>query len=212
MSPTRVFIVDDHEVVREGLRTVLKKDPAMSIVGMSEDTVDLVKKLKKAQADVVILDISMPNRSGLDALKDLRQLYPKTRVLILSMHPEERFAVRAFRAGASGYLNKQTAGEELIKAIQRIKSGRKYVSAGLAEQLAEELDHKSSSQLHTDLSDREFDVMRLIAMGEAASDIAKKLHLSVNTVSTYRTRILEKMRVKTTAELTRYALEHRLID
>jgi len=212
MSPTRVFIVDDHEVVREGLRTVLKKDPAMSIVGMSEDTVDLVKKLKKAQADVVILDISMPNRSGLDALKDLRQLYPKTRVLILSMHPEERFAVRAFRAGASGYLNKQTAGEELIKAIQRIKSDRKYVSAGLAEQLAEELDHKSSSQLHTDLSDREFDVMRLIAMGEAASDIAKKLHLSVNTVSTYRTRILEKMRVKTTAELTRYALEHRLID
>ena len=212
MSPTKVFIVDDHEVVREGLRTVLQKDPAMSVVGMSEDALDLVKKLKKVQPDVVILDISLPDKSGLDALKDLKQLYPKTRVLILSMHPEGRVAVRALRAGASGYLNKQTAAEELIKAIQTIKNGRKYVSPGLAEQLAEELDSKSSPQPHTDLSDREFEIMSLIASGEAASEIAKKLHLSVNTVSTYRTRILEKLRVKTTAELTRYALEHRLID
>jgi len=212
MSTTKVFIVDDHEVVREGLRAVLQRDPAMSVVGTSEDTVELVSKLKKVQPDVIILDISLPHKSGLDSLKELRQHFPKTRVLILSMHPEERFAVRALRAGASGYLNKQTAAEELIKAIHKIMNGRKYVSAGLAEQLADELDRKSASQPHTDLSDREFEIMRLIAMGEGASDIAKKLHLSVNTVSTYRTRILEKIRVKTTAELTRYALEHRLID
>ncbi len=207
-----VLIADDHALIREGLKKILNGEPDMTLVGEANNVVELFKALERLAVNIVLLDISMPGESGLDALKELRQKYPRVPVLILSIHPEQRFAVRALKAGASGYIMKQSAVEELVQAIRKVVSGGKYVSVALAEQLATELDTASGKPLHEMLSDREFQVMRLIAAGKKSSEIAEELTVSLSTVNTYRSRIFEKMKMRSNVELTRYAIENGLIE
>ncbi len=207
-----ILIADDHVLIREGLKKILKNEPDMVVVGEAQNTRELFKHAKKGNLSIILLDISMPGESGLDALRDLRKESPKVPILILSMHPEDRFAVRALRAGASGYITKETAVEELVNAIRKIVWGGKYVSQSLAEKLAFELNGETDKPPHMALSDREFQVMRMIAAGKKRTEIAEELSLSLSTVNTYRTRILEKMRMETNVELARYAIEHGLIE
>jgi two-component system, NarL family, invasion response regulator UvrY len=207
-----VLIADDHALIREGLKKILGAEPDMTLVGEANNVVELFAQLNQLAVNIVLLDISMPGESGLDAIKELRQKYPHIPVLILSIHPEQRFAVRALKAGASGYIMKQGAVEELVQAIRKVVGGGKYVSASLAEQLATELDHGSGKALHETLSDREFQVMRLIAAGKKSSEIAEELSVTLSTVNTYRSRILEKMNMQSNVDLTRYAIENGLIE
>ncbi len=207
-----VLIADDHALIREGLKKTLSGEPDMKLVGEAANVVELFKALERLAVNIVLLDISMPGESGLDALKELRQKYPHIPVLILSFHPEHRFAVRALKAGASGYITKQSAPEELVQAIRKIVGGGKYVSAALAEELATELDKGSGKLPHETLSDREFQVMRLIAAGKKSSEIAEELSVTMSTVNTYRMRIFEKMQIQSNVELARYAIEHGLIE
>jgi two-component system, NarL family, invasion response regulator UvrY len=207
-----VLIADDHALIREGLKKTLSSEPDMKLVGDASNVADLFKQLEKLKVNIVLLDITMPGESGLDALKELRQKYPHIPVLILSFHPEHRFAVRALKAGASGYITKQSATEELVQAVRKIVGGGKYVSASLAEELATELDQGSGKLPHETLSDREFQVMRLIAAGKKSSEIAEELSVTMSTVNTYRMRIFEKMQMQSNVELARYALEHGLIE
>lgn len=207
----RVFIVDDHELMRTGLKTVLNDQASIKVAGEAGSYEGLMKGLRSGKVDIVILDITLPDRDGLDALKNIRTLFPNVHVLMLSMHPEERFAVRALRAGAAGYLNKQMAATELVKALEKISEGGKYISPELAEQLACEIGRKTEP-LHESLTDREFEIFRLVSMGKTSSKIAKELSLSVNTITTYRIRILRKMKMRNNADVVRYALEHDLID
>ncbi|CAG0963832.1 Response regulator UvrY [Anaerolineae bacterium] len=211
-SVINVLIADDHALIREGLRKTLSGEPDMQLVGDAGNVADLFKQLERLAVNIVLLDITMPGESGLDALKELRQKYPHIPVLILSFHPEHRFAVRALKAGASGYITKQSAPEELVQAIRKIVGGGKYVSAALAEELATELDMKSGKLPHETLSDREFQVMRLIATGKKSSEIAEELAVTMSTVNTYRMRIFEKMNMQSNVELARYAIEHGLIE
>jgi two-component system, NarL family, invasion response regulator UvrY len=207
-----VLIADDHVLIREGLKKLLNGEPDMQVAGEASNVVEMFAALKRLAVSTILLDITMPGESGLDALKELRQKYPDLPVLILSFHPEQRFAVRALKAGAAGYLTKESAAEEVVQAVRKIASGGKYVSASLAELLATELDSGSGKALHETLSDREFQVLRLIATGKKSSDIAEELAVSVNTINTYRMRILEKMRMESNVELSRYAVEHGLIE
>ena len=208
----RVLIVDDHPIVRQGLKQTLADAPEIGEIGEAatpQETLDLVRQ---REWDVVILDIGLPGRGGLDVLKDIKQDAPRLPVLILSMHAEDQYAVRALRAGAAGYLAKAAAPETLIDAIRKAVSGGRYVSPHLAERLATELTVDAARPLHSALSDREFEVLRLIASGQTVGDIADRLSLSVKTVSTYRARILEKMRLRNNAELMQYVLTNRLLD
>ena len=207
-----VLIADDHALIREGLKKTLSSEPDMTLVGTANNVAELFKRLEQLAVSIVLLDITMPGESGLDALKELRHKHPHVPVLILSFHPEHRFAVRALKAGAAGYITKQSATEELVQAIRKIVSGGKYVSASLAEELAIELDTESGKLPHETLSDREFQVMRLIAAGKKSSDIADELAVTPSTVNTYRMRILEKMNMQSNVELARYAVEHGLIE
>ena len=208
----KVLMVDDHALIREGLKKTLSGEPDLTIVGEANNIVELFKVLEQVAADIILLDITMPGESGLDALKELHQKHPQVPVLILTFHPERRFAVRALKAGASGYITKESATEELVQAVRKIAGGGKYVSTALAEQLAAELTDGSGKLPHESLSDREFQVMRLFAQGKKSGEIAKQLSVSVNTVNTYRMRVLEKMNVQSNVELSRYALEHGLIE
>ncbi len=207
-----VFIADDHALIREGLKKTLKGEPDLVVAGEASNAHELLQALRQQPADVILLDISMPGESGLDALKELKQQYPHLPVLILSVHPEHRFAVRALKAGAAGYVTKDTAVEELVQAIRKIVGGGKYVSVSLAEKLVEELESKGDKLPHENLSDREFQVMRMLAAGKTRNEIADELSISLSTVNTYRNRILEKMKTQTNADLTRYAIEHGLIE
>jgi DNA-binding NarL/FixJ family response regulator len=207
-----ILIADDHALIREGLKRILNAEPDMAVVGEANNVVELFKALERLVVNIVLLDITMPGESGLDALKELRQKYPHAPVLILSFHPEHRFAVRALKAGAAGYLTKESAAEEVTQAIRKVVGGGKYVSAALAEQLATELDEQGGKPLHETLSDREFQVMRLIAAGKKSSEIAAELAVSVNTINTYRMRIFEKMKMQSNVELSRYAVDHGLIE
>ena len=207
-----VLIADDHVLIREGLKRILKDAPDLKVVGEAQDAREIFECLKKHDIDMVVLDISLPGKSGLEILKDIKQERPAMHVLILSMHPEDRFAVRALRAGAGGYLTKQSAAQELIAAIRKIVQGRKYVSPTLAEQLAVGLDIDTGKPAHEGLSDREYQVLCLIAGGRTIKEIATDLFLSISTINTYRTRILEKMGMRTDAELIRYAVHNHLID
>jgi len=207
-----VLIAYDHALIREGLKKILNSEQDIRVVGEASNVVELFTALKRLAVNIILLDITMPGESGLDALKELRQKYPHLPVLILSFHPEHRFAVRALKAGAAGYLTKESAAEEVVQAVRKIASGGKYVSASLAEQLATELDEEGGKPLHETLSDREFQVMRLIAAGKKSSDIAEELAVSVNTVNTYRMRIFVKMKMQSNVELSRYAVEHGLIE
>lgn len=206
-----IQIADDHALIREGLKKILKNEPDMTLVGEAGNAIELMDQLKRNNASIVLLDISMPGESGLEALKELRRQYPRLPVLILSVHPEQRFAVRALRGGAAGYITKESAVEELVQAIRRIVGGGKYVSLSLAEQLASELD-SGGRPPHETLSDREYQVMCMIAAGKKSSEIAEELSVSLSTVNTYRNRIFEKMKMQSNVELTRYAIENQLIE
>ena len=208
----KILIADDHSIVRSGLKQIVEETPDIEVTGEAIDGRELVAKLSKGKYDVVVLDISMPGQNGIDVLRQVKSLYPELPVLILSMHPEEQYAVRALRAGAAGYLTKESATGELISAIRKIYNGGNYVSAGLAEKLALDLIADTSKPPHELLSDREFQVLRMIAGGKTIRDIAAALYLSSKTVSTYRSRILEKMRMKNNEDLIRYGRHYRLMD
>lgn len=208
----RILIADDHGILRRGLKEILVRELPGVVCGEAEDAQQVMAQIQSGDWDLVMLDITMPGRSGLDVLKDLKAMRPKLPVLVLSMHPEDQYGKRVLRAGASGYMNKKSAPEELIKAIRKLLAGGQYVSPALAEKLALDLKHESMQSAHDILSDREFEVLRMIASGKTATQIAEELHLSVNTVSTHRARILEKMHMATTAELMHYGLSNHLLD
>ena len=206
----RVLVADDHAVVRRGVVQILAESPHIVVAGEAATGGQVLQAVRENDYDIILLDIAMPGGSGLEVLKQLGSLDPNVRVLILSMYPEKQYAVRALKAGAAGYLTKDSAPDELIEAIDRISQGGKYITRSLAQELAGELGGKAGQDPHEALSDREYQVMRLLAAGKNVTEIAAQLSLSVKTVSTYRTRILEKLDLKTTAELMRYALERGL--
>jgi two-component system, NarL family, invasion response regulator UvrY len=207
----KIIIVDDHELIREGIKKVAAKESDIEVTGEASNSVELFELLDKHEADIVLLDISLPGRSGIDIITDIKIKAPDTKILILTMHPEDRFAVQALKAGASGYITKNNASKSLVSALRKISDGRKYISSNLAEQLASELELNYEKPPHESLSTREFEVMRLIVEGKAVRDIAEILSISANTVASYRSRILEKMKMKTNAEIIRYALENKLM-
>ena len=208
----KVLIADDHAVFRRGLRETLAEAFSRVTFGEAGTALETLEHVRRQDWDVVILDISMPGKSGLDILDDLKRLRPRLPILLLSMHPEQQFARRALKSGAAGYLTKDSVTEELKEAVKKIVGGGRYVSATLAEKLALDLREGADKPLHELLSDREFQVLRMIASGKTVKDIAEELSLSVKTVSTYRARILEKTGMKTNAELIRYALQTHLVD
>lgn len=207
----RILIADDHAMVREGLKKTLGEEPDMCVVGEAKDAREVLSLARDVPADVLVLDISMPGESGLSILHDLSKTARHLHVLILSMHPEERFAVRALKEGASGYLTKESAPHELAMAIRKIASGRKYISTGLAEKLADGLQAGTTALPHELLSEREYEVFLQLASGRSVSDVANALSLSVPTISTHRRRILEKMHLRTNAEIIQYAYANKLI-
>ena len=207
----RILIADDHQLIRKGLEELLKRGFPDATFGEARDVEEVLENVRGHSWDVIILDISMPGRSGLDALKEIRIQRPNLPVLVLSMHPEKQYGKRVLKAGASGYINKDSAPDELINAIRKVVSGGKYVSATLAEALAFDLGPDSERIPHERLSDREIEVLRLIASGKSVSQIADALHLSVTTISTYRARILHKMSMRSTAELIHYAISNHLL-
>ncbi len=208
----KILIADDHPIVRQGLRQILSETPDMAVAGEAVNGQETLAQVRAGGWDVLVLDITMPDRSGFDILKDLKYERPDLPVLILSIHAEEQFAVRLLKAGAAGYLTKENAPDELIKAIRKVVSGGKYISRTLAETLAVGLDTAAEQPRHETLSDREFQVMQLMASGKTLADIAETLSLSPKTVSTYRTRLLEKMDLRTNADIIRYAVENGLIE
>ena len=207
-----VLIADDHPIVRQGLRLILSETPDMVVAGEAVNALQTLQQVQTGRWDVLVLDITMPGRSGFDILKDIKHLQPNLPILVLSIHAEEQFAVRVLKIGADGYLNKENAPEELIKAIRKVVSGGKYISLELAERLAFDLDTTHTQARHKALSQREFQVMQLMASGKTLAEIAQTLALSTKTISTYRRRLLEKMQMKTNAEIIRYALEHGLFE
>jgi two-component system invasion response regulator UvrY len=207
----RILIADDHRIVREGLKQILAENPDMVVADEASNGQEVLSKVWERDYDVVLLDISMPGRSGLDILKQLKTDRPKVSVLVLSMYSEEQYAMRALRAGASGYMTKESAPDELIEAIRKVSAGRKYIGPTLAEKLAFSLADDDRPP-HENLSDREYQVMCMIASGKTIKTIADELALSVKTISTYRTRILEKMQMKNNAELTHYSIQNHLVE
>ncbi len=208
----KIIIADDHAIVREGLKQIVTEEKDMLVCGEAEDAASLMELLRKETWSLVILDINMPGKSGLEALKEIKQFYPELPVLILSMFSEDQYGLRAIKAGASGYLKKVSAPTELVVAIRKIVSGRKYINNSLAEKLAENLGNEKNNFLHNKLSDREYQIMCNIALGKSADEIAEELSLSINTIYTYRNRIFEKMYMKSNVELTQYAIQNKLIE
>jgi len=207
----RILIADDHSIVRKGIHQILIEGYPDAHIEEAADAESLIKMVMEKDWDVVISDISMPGRSGLDALPQIKQISPKLPVLIMSIHPEDHYAVRVIKAGASGYLSKDLAPDELVNAIKRVLAGKKYITATVAEKIAAIMDKDNEKPMHQQLSDREFSVFKLLASGKSVTEIADHLFLSITTVSTYRTRILTKMNFKTNAELTLYSFENNLI-
>lgn len=207
---TRILIVDDHAVVREGIKMILSDVPDVTVAAEARNGAEALEKIAQGSFDLVILDISMPGRSGLEILKQIKIDQPDLAVLVLSMHPEEQYGLRILRAGASGYLTKESAPEELRGAIEKVKAGRRYISPSLAERLAGNLQGYASKPAHEALSDREYEVLGMIAKGRTITEISSELNLSVKTVSTYRSRILEKLGLKSNADLIHYAIKEGL--
>ena len=207
----RILVADDHPIVRQGLKQIIADSPDMVVAGEASDGQEVLEQVRKNDYDVVLLDLSMPVINGMDTLKQLKSQRPELVVLVLSIHPEEQYAVRVLKAGASGYITKDSAAEELIAAIRAVSSGKKYVSSSLAQKLASELGVAAVKPLYEILSNREYSVLRLIAAGRTKIGIAEELSLSPKTVSTYRSRILNKLGLKTDAELVRHAIENRLL-
>jgi len=206
-----ILIADDHAIVRRGLKDILLDAFPSAVITEVSDAESLIQKVVKEKYDIVITDLSMPGRSGLDALQQIKAYDAKLPVLVLSVYPEEQYAVRVLKAGAAGYLNKDMAPEELVTAVNKVLSGKKYITPAVAEKLASAIDFHSEKLPHEQLSDREFEVFKMLAVGKSVSEIGEVLYLGVTTVSTYRSRILAKMNVKTNAELTQYAMEYKLI-
>lgn len=210
-----VVIADDHSLIREGLKKLISTESSdIKVVHEASNANELMAILNRQLPDIILLDITMPGKSGLEVLKEIRNLYPNLPVLILSMHPEERFAFRALKAGAAGYFSKRSIfDDELIRAIRVVVTQkRRYISPEVADQLAEHLDNTKTDQLHDTLSNREYQVLRMIASGKKVSTIARELSLSVQTIHTYRSRLKDKMKMNTDTELTKYAIQHELID
>jgi|SRR5580704_295127 two-component system invasion response regulator UvrY len=207
----RFLIADDHEVVRKGLKQILLDTFPYGLVEEVANSEDLLRKVTDQPWDLVITDISMPGKSGLEVLQQIKQIFPRLPVLVLSMHSEDQFAIRAIKAGASGYLSKDSFAKELIEAINQILSGKKYITVSIGEKLANTLMHGTEKLPHEYLSDREFQVFRLLAAGKSISDIAKQISLSPTSVSTYRSRIMSKMNLKTNTALTLYSIDHKLL-
>ena len=208
----RVFIVDDHEIIRQGLKMILKEASDLVVVGEAQDGIEALRKIKNTDCDVMLLDMNMPGRSGIDLLADIKALKPKMHILVLSIHPEDKFALRTLKAGASGYLCKDTALEELVMAIRKIHNKGRYISNTLAEQLAFSIIPENETPAANQLSSRENEILVKIASGVKVKDIAEELGLSISTVFTYRLRIFEKLNIKNNVELTHYAIENKLVD
>jgi DNA-binding NarL/FixJ family response regulator len=208
----RVFIADDHAIVREGLKQILADSRDIVVGGEAENGLDAIRLFPKSRCHVMLLDISMPDKNGIEVLKQIKKEYPDTQVLMLSMHREDQYAIRSLKAGAAGYLTKQAAPKELVVAIRQVASGQKYVSAALAQALAAQVGDDHATPVHDTLSDREYQTLTLIASGKTVSDIAVELSLSVKTVSEYRARLLVKMKLKNSAELTHYAIRNHLVE
>lgn len=208
----KILIADDHAIVREGLKQIVAEEKDILVAGEAENSSKLMELLEKEKWNLVVLDINMPGKSGLEALKDIKQLYPNLPVLILSMFNEDQYGLRAIKAGASGYLKKVSAPTELVTAIRKIVSGGKYINQSLAEKLAEKFENTKKELSHEKLSDREYQIMCNIALGKSAEEIAQELSISINTVYSYRNRILEKMSLRSNVELTQYAIQNKLIE
>jgi len=208
----KVLVADDHAVVREGLKRILTQDRTIEVVAEAGDGAAALARAREVDLDVVVLDMSMPGRGGLETLQELKRLWPQLGVLVLSMHPEDQYAVRVLREGADGYLSKESAAEELISALRKIHGGGKYVSQTLAERLALTVERGFKGPPHERLSTREFQVLVLIAQGRTVTEIGDELHLSVKTISTYRSRILDKMGMRNNAELMHYAIEEGIVS
>ncbi|MEO8711604.1 MAG: response regulator transcription factor [Parafilimonas sp.] len=207
----KILIADDHIVVRKGLRQIILDEFPFAEIEEVGDAEELIKKVMKSKWDIVISDLSMPGRSGLDSLVQIKESFPELPVLILSVYPEEQYGVRVLKAGASGYLTKDSAPDELIKAMRLVMLGKKYITPAVAEKLVSILNHSQERQLHEQLSDREFEVLKLLATGKTITAIASQLSLGMTTVSTYRARILDKMNMNNNAELVHYAIENKLL-
>ncbi|MFZ6034265.1 MULTISPECIES: response regulator [Melioribacter] len=206
-----IYIADDHSLIREGIKNLIKHESDMKVVGETGNPLDIIDDVMKLKPDLIILDLSMPGRSGLDVLKDIKTLLPESKILVMTMMPEDQFAKRTLKAGASGYITKDSAVDEIINAIRKISSGRKYISQTLAEKLAEDLEENKADKEPLELlSDREMLILKLISTGKSQTDIARDLNLSVSTVNTYRSRILEKLDLKSTADLIRFAIQHNI--
>lgn len=208
----KVLIADDHEIFREGIKKVLGKTTDIVVAGESGDGLDVISELRNKSYDVLVLDLNMPKVNGVDVLKAAKHENPQLSVLILSMYPEEKYAVRLLKAGASAYLNKGSISEELIDAIRVVSRGEKYINHSIGQKLAEFLEHDGNRPLHENLSDREFQVMCLIGQGKTVTEISRELYLGASTISTYRSRILEKLKMENTAELIRYVLQNELLE
>jgi DNA-binding NarL/FixJ family response regulator len=209
----RILIADDHAIVREGLKQILADTKDMVVAGDAENGNDAIKLARRGDSDVLLLDISMPDRSGIEVLKQIKKESPKLAVLMLSMHREDQYAIRSLKAGASGYLNKQSAPAELVDAIRQVAAGKKYISPALAQELANLVgDENRETPPHETLSDREYQTLVMIASGKTVSDIAAELALSVKTISMYRSRLLQKMKMRHNAELTHYAIKNHLVE
>ena len=209
---TKILVVDDHAVVRQGVKQILSEQFPGSVIGEAQNAEEMIERARTNNWDIVVLDIGMPGKSGLDALKELNQAHSRLPVLVLSAYPEDQLALRMLKAGAAGYLSKDSAPSELVLAIRKILGGGKFVSASVAELLALNLESDLEKPLHEQLSDREYQVLCLIAVGRSLKDIADDLCVGISTVNTYRARILEKMRLKNNTQLTHYAIENRLVN
>jgi DNA-binding NarL/FixJ family response regulator len=208
----RIVIADDHTIVREGLKQVLLAATDLSVVGEAKNGNEVLQRLRDTQFEVLLLDMSMPGKSGTELIRQVHAEKPKLRILVLSMHEEEQYAVRAIKSGAAGYLTKESASAQLVSAIRKVAGGGAFISASVAEQLALGAMPQSEGPAHSTLSDREFQVLRMLVSGRSVSEIAEDLHLSVKTVSTHKARMMQKMNISTQADLIRYAIAHRLVD
>ncbi|MDR3713514.1 MAG: response regulator transcription factor [Puia sp.] len=208
----RILIADDHSVVRQGLERILRKEYPSATIEEVTDAEDMIKKALESEWDLIISDLTMPGKTGLEAITQIKDIYPKLPILVLSIHPEDHYAIRALKAGASGYLNKNMAPEELIAATRRVLIGRKYITPGIAEKLNDRMIGDFPQMPHESLSDREFEVLKMLAAGKTLTEIGKTLSISSVTVSTYRRRLLEKMKLRTNADLTKYVIANKLTD
>lgn len=208
----KIFIADDHTLIREGIKKLLAQESDIKLVGETSNPFEIVDQIKTNKCDILILDLSMPGKSGLDVLKEIKIQMPQVKVLIMTMMHEDQFAKRTLKAGASGYITKDRAGEELVTAIRRVASGKKYVTQSLAEKLVDDLDDKAEKSPHEILSDREFQILKMMAKGIAQTDIANELSISISTVNTYRSRIFEKLNLHSNTELIHFAFQNNLID